>query len=65
MFLKHAGSMWRFMQKAGTAAGLALAHRHPHVLKHSIAMHLLRRIDVKDLQQYLGHRSLSSTGVYL
>jgi integrase/recombinase XerD len=65
LFPKDPATYWRIMRRAGQAAGLPSALCHPHVLKHSIAMHLVRRIDIKDLQQYLGHRSLSSTGVYL
>lgn len=65
LFPKHPSTYWRIFQKAGHQAGIPGALCHPHVLKHSIAIHLIKRIDIKDLQQYLGHKSLSSTGVYL
>lgn len=65
LFPKDPATYWRIMKRAGKLAGLPEALCHPHVLKHSIAMHLVRRMDIKDLQQYLGHKSLSSTGVYL
>jgi site-specific recombinase XerD len=65
LFPRAPSTYWRIMQRAGKAAGLPEALCHPHVLKHSIAMHLVDKIDIKDLQVYLGHRSLASTGVYL
>ena len=38
---------------------------HPHCLKHSIAVHLAESgIDVKDLQYYLGHKSILNTQIY-
>lgn len=55
----------RLMLKAGTAAGIPKHLCHPHALKHSIAMHMVKRISIDELKQYLGHRSLNSTGQYL
>jgi site-specific recombinase XerD len=41
------------------------AKLHPHCLKHSIAVHLAESwIDMKDLQYYLGHKSILNTQVY-
>lgn len=38
----------------------------PHKLRHSIATHLLRQgVSVYYVQQFLGHRAISSTSVYL
>jgi integrase/recombinase XerD len=65
LFPKHISTYWRIMQRAGREAGLPQTVCHPHVLKHSIAMHLVRRISIEQLQCYLGHKSLGSTGVYL
>lgn len=38
---------------------------HVHVLKHSIAMHMIDDAGIQHVRQYLGHKSLSSTGAYL
>jgi site-specific recombinase XerD len=48
-------------------AGLALPARGgPHCLRHSLAMHLLRkRTPLKTIGDLLGHRSVESTGIYL
>jgi site-specific recombinase XerD len=35
------------------------------VLKHSIAMQSIREAGIENVRQYLGHRSISSTGAYL
>lgn len=39
---------------------------HPHIFRHSFAMHLLLwgRLHIKRLQSYLGHVSLESTEIY-
>ena len=38
----------------------------PHMMRHSIATHLLRQgVSVYYVQQFLGHRAISSTSVYL
>jgi integrase len=55
----------RAVKAAATKAGWPPKMSVTHVLKHSIAMHLVKQIDIKDLQTYLGHVTLASTGIYL
>jgi type 1 fimbriae regulatory protein FimB len=47
-------------------AGIPVTKRHPHVLKHSIASHLIsQNTNLAVVQQALGHRSISSTMCYV
>jgi len=36
----------------------------PHVLRHSIATHLLEHLTLEEVAEFLGHRSLDSTQIY-
>lgn len=56
---------WRLVQRYARDAGLPAHKAHPHVLKHSIAMQTIHSAGIENLRQYLGHKSLSSTGEYL
>lgn len=56
---------WRLVKKYSAAAGIAKRKGHPHILKHSIAMQSIKKAGVENVRQYLGHKSLSSTGAYL
>lgn len=56
---------YRLMRHYGHVAGLPEHLCHPHVLKHSIAMQTIRSAGIENVRQYLGHRSISSTGCYL
>lgn len=41
-------------------------HLHPHLFRHSLAVHFLRGgADVRHVQQFLGHASLETTKIYL
>jgi len=57
--------VWRVVQKRGQKAGISLSRLHPHVLRHSFATHLLRRgMDLRTLQELLGHASIGTTEQY-
>jgi site-specific recombinase XerD len=38
---------------------------HPHILKHTLAMQTIHSAGIENVRQYLGHKSISSTGAYL
>lgn len=51
--------------RAAKRAGLAKELHHPHVLKHSVATHMLERgDDILFVQAWLGHKRLENTQVY-
>jgi len=59
------GALWNIVQKRGKRAGIARSRLHPHVLRHSFATHLQRRgMDLRTLQELLGHSSIATTEKY-
>ena len=59
------GDLWRIIQRRGRVAGIAKTRLHPHVLRHSFATHLQRRgMDLRTLQELLGHSSIATTEKY-
>jgi type 1 fimbriae regulatory protein FimB len=48
----------------GAAAGLEHLEVHPHMLRHSTGYALIQRHDLRLVQDFLGHRSISSTVRY-
>ena len=47
-------------------AGLPDHKGHPHVLKHTLATHMVRRnVNLAKVQRALGHRSINSTMIYV
>ena len=70
VFLNYRGtrldvrSVRRFLVALGEAAGFARP-LHPHLLRHSFATHLLNHgVDLRVVQELLGHASIRSTQVY-
>ena len=56
-------SVRRIVAEAATAA--KLRHVHPHMLRHSCGFHLRERgHDIRMIQEYLGHASITSTQLY-
>ena len=56
----------RLVHNYGTRVGLDKDKSHPHVLRHTHAVHALKSgIDLRTLQQNLGHSSIEVTAIYL
>ena len=55
-------SVFQLLRKYGKRIGILLS---PHVLRHSIATHLLNKSgDIRSVQEFLGHSDIKSTQVY-
>lgn len=65
LFPVHRSTFWRIVQRHAKAAGIPAHKRHPHVLKHSIAMQTIHSAGIENVRQYLGHKSGASTMEYL
>lgn len=72
LFLTRSGKhlrredLWRMIRKRGRMANISIKRLHPHVLRHSFATHLLRRgMDLRTLQEILGHSTISTTEKYV
>jgi len=71
VFLSHHGNplgredLWRIVRKRGKLAGIPEKRLYPHILRHSFATHLLRRgVDLRTLQEIVGHSSINTTEQY-
>ncbi len=56
---------WQLVREYGKSVGIPLHKLHPHSFRHSCALHSISKAGVENVRQYLGHRSMSSTGEYL
>jgi len=57
---------FRVFRAVAESAGLTKEKRHPHVLKHSLASHLVAgNVNLALIRQALGHRSITSTMQYV
>jgi integrase/recombinase XerD len=57
--------VWQLVEKYARMAGLPDTI-HPHTFRHSFAIHLVRSgLDLRRVQQLLGHSNLNTTQVYL
>ena len=57
---------FRIFQACAEAAGLRPEQRHPHVLKHSLASHLVAgNVNLALVKQCLGHKAIGSTMKYV
>lgn len=53
------------MKRIARRTGLSEKKMHPHVLKHTHAMHQVKAgVSIASIRETLGHKSLSSTGFY-
>lgn len=57
-------AFWDQFKEAAQAAGLPSHLCHPHILKHSCGMTVIKS-GIEYARQYLGHKSIASTGAYL
>ena len=58
-------AVWAMIREIAKAAGLEHLEIHPHMLRHSTGYALVNKgVDIRIIQGYLGHRSISSTVRY-
>jgi type 1 fimbriae regulatory protein FimB len=61
----YRSAVWDMIHKFGKAAGLEHLDIHPHMLRHSTGYALVNKgTDIRIIQGYLGHRSITSTVRY-
>ncbi len=66
LFACHRSAVFRYFKERAKEAGLDPKLAHPHVLRHTRAIELLRAgVPVTVVQEILGHASLTTTAVYL
>jgi integrase len=61
----HRSQFYRIFASAAEKAGLPADRRHPHVLKHSLAVLLVEaNTNLATVRVALGHKSIASTAIY-
>lgn len=65
LFPVHRNTVLAWLKKYGQAAGIPEHKCHPHVLKHTCAMHSIKIAGIENVRAYLGHKTIASTGEYL
>jgi len=61
--LDATSQMRNIVKRYGALAGINI---HPHTLRHTFAIHLIRNgVDLRRLQQLLGHSNIQTTTIYL
>lgn len=59
------GTIYAWFRRYAKEAKLPVSKQHPHVLRHSVAVHLMEAgLDVSDVQDWLGHTDISTTMIY-
>ena len=62
----HRSQFFRLFRSVAADAGLPPEKQHPHVLKHSIATHLVAaNVNLALVKMQLGHKSIGSTMKYI
>jgi integrase/recombinase XerD len=63
VFTLSSVQVWNVVKKYGRMIGVDI---HPHTFRHSFAIHLVRSgLDLRRVQQLLGHSNLNTTQAYL
>jgi len=66
LFRCHRSTVFRYFRDRAQEAGLSSKLSHPHILRHTRAIELLKAgVPVTVVQEILGHASLATTAIYL